>query len=131
MAWFDWWGRDQRSEQPDRTPPQEGEVENLHSKSARGQAALADSFGPAILDRAHLHLTEDQKDALVVLCNECPVAVDSLPYSREFQGLVREFRRRAGVEISHHSVWRAVCGLRKKGRLETKGSRAIEPAVAE
>jgi hypothetical protein len=46
----------------------------------------------------------------------CPL--DSLPYTELFERIYEHFLLKAGLEMSRHSVWRALLSLRKAGKLK-------------
>jgi hypothetical protein len=72
-------------------------------------------------------LSKDHEALLIALCNRCPVPSDSLPYTREYDALHQDFISQTGLQTSRHHLWRAICRLRKLGKLESKGRTGIEP----
>ena len=127
MALFDWWRHNKSS----RTSIQKDPSPQSHLIPTHGQVDLADQLSVSGVDTTHLDLTEDQREVLISLCNDCPIGVDSLPYTSEFKSIYREFRRQTEVRIFRHHVWRAICGLRKAGRLEKKGPAGSQPTISD
>ena len=68
----------------------------------------------------HLDLSDEQRSLIAALYDGCGVPADSLPYTPEFDALFDKFVDETGVELSRHYFWRAICGLRKAGRLKPR-----------
>jgi hypothetical protein len=69
----------------------------------------------------HLDLTESQIEVLVELYDEANCkSSDDLPYTEEFERLYSQFLTRADVSMDRHYVWKALCKVRKAGKLPPK-----------
>jgi len=59
-------------------------------------------------------LTETDARLLVRLHHQLGVSRDSLPYSREFDSILADFKRQTGKDVSAHEAWRAICRVEKR-----------------
>lgn len=64
---------------------------------------------------------EDQEVALLIrLYSEQELALDNLPYTDEFDNIVKQFQIDFGKEHGHRDLWRVLTRLRKSSRLVRK-----------
>lgn len=62
---------------------------------------------------------------LLRLYRRCPLSVDQLPYTTEFEKLYKAFRDNSGKELTRPEFYRALTNLRKKGVLARKGRQKV------
>ena len=67
----------------------------------------------------HLDLSDDQLAILAECYTDSFLALDRLPYTRQFEVLCERFRG-SGLQINRHYVWRALSNLRKANKLVRK-----------
>lgn len=68
----------------------------------------------------HLDLSDEQLAVLIEYYADSFLALDRLPYTKQFEVLCERFRERTGLQINRHYVWRALCNLRKSNKLARK-----------
>lgn len=68
----------------------------------------------------HRDLNDGQLDILVDCYADSSLALDNLPYTRQFEVLYKRFCERTGLPLKRHYVWMALCNLRKAKRLVRK-----------
>lgn len=57
---------------------------------------------------------------LMRLYNEQPLDSDKLPYTKEFNSLVKDFQSVFGDTHGHHILWQTIKNLRKQKKLMRK-----------
>jgi hypothetical protein len=106
---------------PDKLLPA-GVVPNVTApplEPARRPAAPPKVEGPSRM--THRDLNDSQKALLSELYAEANCkSSDNLPYTEAFERLYSQFLIGAGVSLHRHFVWKALCNVRKAGKLDRK-----------
>ncbi len=99
MPWFRWPSADARS-----------------ARDAATSTAVT-AVVPRPPDVPHTRFTPDHLAVLTDLYLDADCPLDSLPYTGVFDELYGHFVLKTGLNASQHSVWRALVGRRKAGKL--------------
>jgi hypothetical protein len=65
-------------------------------------------------------LNNKEVSFLMRLYNEQPLGMDSLPYTKVFEQLVKDFHAAFGNQFDHHVLWKTLVNLRKQKKLMRK-----------
>lgn len=80
-------------------------------------SAAVTAVPPRPPEVSHKQFTPDHLAALNELYWDADCPLDSLPYTDTFEKLHGLFGHETGLNASRHSVWRALVGQRKAGKL--------------
>ena len=84
----------------------------------------ADATSAVEVEIVRRDLTDEQASTLNVLYWESGVALDSLPYTDEYEQLHGHFALKTGVRASKRSLYRVLVSMRKAGKLKRPGGEA-------
>lgn len=122
MSWFRW-GRSSGNAEVATQPalpasPLPVEVAPVAEAASPAPEFIPPVVAPPVAEVTHRQFTAANAALLNFLYWEAETPLDSLPYTPAFENLYGHFLLKTGLSTSRHSVWRALMGYRKAGKLQ-------------